>query len=151
MNKIQLLFSLFLTCNLGHSQDFKSNSKAIKYIKCSKEFEKLNLKNKNIFISEDILNYNMLNSFFSKNTAENSSEEIVKVDSELIKLNKNKKTGGTIFFTQVVDNKFIVELIPSQTLKKYSLRPHFGYSILFLFKLKNDSLYLVDSIRLDYN
>lgn len=156
--KIIILLSCFLFSFNGISQT-NSYERGLKIILESNEYCSIEKSKKRYHVSSELLIYNRLGSYFTKELKEYnkplSDEEIVIEDNlrddDLLKLNIKKRFKVQINFSEEKEGIFFAELLETKRRRKYD-EIYFGVSYIYMFKRdKNNSIKLIKVTKLDNN
>ncbi|WP_298116288.1 hypothetical protein [Flavobacterium sp.] len=160
---MKLLFCyFFILINTGsfiNYQDIEIQNykNALSLIFNSSEFRDYSLVNKNYYISSEIIFFSNIEIYFKdelKNNDENVilENEIVKINEDLVKLNKHRCGKIKIFFSEQKNDVFFAEVfIHKKKNINYKDRPIFGSSKLYMFKVINKEVSIVVTKDIHYN
>ncbi|MCY1510823.1 hypothetical protein D3C87_231110 [compost metagenome] len=154
MKYFLLFFVLFIPI-LVFSQDEIIYGKARDLIIKSKEYNEFSFGKKDYHISEEIVFFSVFSVFFDViNESTNvTNDEILTINNNLKKLNKKKCGKIKIFYSEIKNNIFFSEVFPYKRKSlKYSKRPTFGSSYVYMFKIsEKNEVYIVDVKKIHYN
>lgn len=159
MKLIFYYFFILTTSSFINYQDndIQNYKNALSLIFNSIEFKDFSSVNNSYYISSEIISFSNIEIYFKdefKNNEENVilENEIVKINEDLVKLNKHRCGKIKIFFSEEKNDVFFAEVfIHKKKNIKYKDRPIFGISKLYMFKVINEEVYLVVIKDMHYN
>lgn len=159
-SKFIIVLSIFLVSFSIYSK-LDEYKKALSIITESKEYNSLVKKRKKYNISNELITYSKMAWHFKRELSSLApiSEEQIILDSdkdnlindELSKLNVKNCSKVQIYFSEIKNDIFFAEIIKTKHKLKYHNRPHFGNSYIYMFKIDNLKVELVNSKELFYN
>ena len=159
-NKFIIVLSICLV-SFSIYQKLDEYKGALQIITKSKEYNNLIKKSKRYNISNELIIYSKMARHFKKELlllTPISEEQIILdigkdnlINNELLKLNITNCSKVQIYFSEIKNDIFFAEIIKTKHKLKYHNRPHFGNSYIYMFKIDNSKVELVNSKELLYN
>lgn len=154
-----IYYSIFFITifTFGQSNTIDLYEKSLEEVLKTEEYKELNKNGKSFYVSKEILYYDLFSRFFEKELSEKSnyninSEEVVNINKELLSLNKKNCGKVKVFFSEIKNSTFFTEIFIEKKKKlKYNDRTFFGNSYVFLFRIDNNNIVLVNVKEMHYN
>ena len=147
---------------LSGQEGTKFYNLAIPKIIESSAYQCMNGSSKKYFVSPEVLNFDNRAIFFQKELLANgstvrfnynlSNKEIVFLNSEMTKLGTRRRAETKLYFSQIKDGFFFCEVIMFEKSKsKYEQKPAFGRSYVYLFRINDSDINILDVTEFLYN
>lgn len=162
MRSVFIIILLLTHSIVGISQDSEYYKCAIDQIKKSPVFSKYTeTGTKKIQVMPEKIPFSVMAPFFYKDIKRDTGidynfrylNEETKENKSFKALSDKKRSKLKLFFSSIEDNFFIVELAYSQSARDlhYKNILMFGQSLVYLFKIENDTTFIVKSILMQNN
>lgn len=158
--KIFILIASVFFLSFSSNKEIESYEKALDKILESEQYASITNNKKKYHVSDEIIIFSKLGKFFREDLASDVSlsEEKIVTDGNkknpilnMSKLNIKKCSKVQIYFSEIEQNIFFAELIPSKKETKYKDRQHFGISYIYMFRKNDDKIELLNVRQIDYN
>lgn len=150
-------FATIVAAIVLHYFEKSTYHQALELVINSIEFKENKWRKKNCLVSSEIVSFSNFTPFFREELGNNfeykiDTVEIVKIQDELLELNKKSDRKLKVFFSEQKNNLFFCEIFESKNKDiSYNKKPVFGSSIVYMFSKRNEKITLTAVKTLNYN